>query len=215
MFSKLLATLIDQMVGSKIYLRTPNLGLAESNELKVFKFLRKISIRGNIFLDIGSCYGFYALRLSKIFRKVVAIEPEENNFRILTMNIKLCRMHNVTPLHMAVSDSTGETSLFISNSVFTHSLKPEFASNSTKFQTVKTVCLDDFVKEPIDLVKLDVQGAVFDILKGAHSVVDDIKSWIIELEPEELYRKHELESTMWLFNYKTEWVSNQHLYASR
>lgn len=156
----------------------------------------------------------YALWLSKNFSEVFAFEPEDENFKILTMNIKLRRRKNIEVLKMAVSDNTGMGKLYVGEDLFGHSLKSDWCA-SAKFRNVKITSLNSFVKQPVDFVKVDVQGAAFDVVKGASEVMSKIKRWIIELEESELNRKLELETLMKSFGYDTLWLSEQHLYAFR
>lgn len=122
-FLILLKRIIDYFVGERIYFLYSNLGITESNESKVLRYIiKKAQIKGEIAFDIGSCYGQYAIWLSKSFSQVVAFEPEEKNYKILTMSSRLLRKHNIQALNVAVSDKDGIGRLFIAESIFGHSL---------------------------------------------------------------------------------------------
>lgn len=185
--------------------------IKESNEMKVFKKL--VGVKGNLFLDIGACYGGYALRFSNNFTKVVAFEPDQHNFTVSRLLVKLFRKRNIRVRKVAVSNQDGLTKLFLSDSIYEHTIKPEFATAPNRFKLVKAISLNNFVKEPIDLIKVDVQGSTFDVLLGATQVMEKIKRWMIELETYELQQSRKIENFLKSFNYKVAWVSDQHIYA--
>ncbi len=210
-FLILLKRIIDYFVGERIYFLYSDLGITESNESKVLRYIiKKAQIKGEIAFDIGSCYGQYAIWLSKSFSQVVAFEPEEKNYKILTMSSRLLRKHNIQALNVAVSDKDGMGRLFIAESIFGHSL---LYGTDKNFRLTKIVSLRNIVKHPVDLIKVDVQGAAFEVIKGAFGIMNNIKRWIIELEFFELDRKGELETLLEALHYQVSWLSEQHLYA--
>jgi FkbM family methyltransferase len=211
----LLENVIGYFFGEPLYFLYPRLGINESNESKVLRFIIKQEhLRGKVAFDIGSCRGMYALRFAKDFSKVYAFEPETRNFEILQLNIKLRHKNNIQPLRIAVSDKSGKAKLYTAKSKFNHSLISK-AAESTTYEYVEIVSLDDFVKEPVDLVKVDTQNKSLDIVKGSTKVMPKIDRWIIELEENELDKKSELEALMKSYGYKTKWLTEQHLYASK
>jgi len=204
--------LIDYFfIRNEVYLSLSK--LRESNEMKVLKKL--LAVKGNLFIDIGACYGGYALRLSKNFARIVAFEPEDHNFRVLTLLIKLLRKEKIQAIKAAISNQDGITRLFVDDGIYSHTIKPAYATELDKFKLVKAISLDGFVTESVDLIKVDVQGAALDALLGATSVTEKIKRWMIELESYELGRKRELENLLKSLDYRVEWVSNQHIYAEK
>jgi len=152
----------------------------------------------------------YSIWLSPNFKRVIAIEPEQNNFKSLILKLKVLRKKNVKALKVAVSDFCGEAKLYIGKTVFTHSLKQ---TGIDTCERVKVVDLNTLIEEPIDLIKVDVQGLAFEVVNGASKKMSQIRRWIIELEFDELSRKRKLEELMANYGYGTEWLSPQHLYA--
>lgn len=55
-------------------------------------------------------------------------------------------------------------------------------------KVVQTVRLDDLVEEPVDLLKIDVQGAELDVLHGAEKLLDEILVIHVEVQFFPLYR---------------------------
>lgn len=212
-FPALLDNVIDCFLGEKLYFIYPILGLGQSNESKVLTHIVKSkTVSGNIALDIGSCRGMYALWLSKTFSKVYAFEPNDENYKILKMIIRLRRKKNIEVLKLAVADKQGVGRLYINDSIFGHSLDHNYCP-ATNFTSTRIINLNNFVKQPIDFIKVDVQGVSFKVIEGASEVMPKIRQWIIELEEAELNNKPELETLMKSCGYETLWLSEQHLYA--
>src|SRR2546422_9245963 len=57
-------------LGKRYYLNSSRLGLPISNELKVLNVIN--SIKGDTFIDIGSCYGGDVFSFSEKFKKSIA-----------------------------------------------------------------------------------------------------------------------------------------------
>lgn len=57
---------------------------------------------------------------------------------------------------------------------------------------VDTVCLDDVIGDPIDFLKLDVQGCELDALRGATRILGDVLAVHVEVEFIPIYRSQPL-----------------------
>jgi len=90
---------------------------------------------------------------------VFAIEPEERNCNQLCANIELNGLSNVRPIRAALDQTHGTKRLFISDCSVNHSLTEE----TDKSVEVQTLSLFHFGH--MDVFKLDVEGAEYDILK--------------------------------------------------
>ena len=128
---------------------------------------------GMVFLDIGAHVGLYTLpaagRVGKTGR-VIAFEPHPSNRGLLEENIARNEIENVTVVPAAVSDTPGQLDLQISSfNTGDHRL---YRGRSAGVKTVRTdvVSIDDWLEsaglEKIDMVKMDVQGAEANVLKG-------------------------------------------------
>lgn len=211
LFFILVDGLINRFLTAKIYFRYAQIGL-ESNEMRVLQ--RALTIRGETFIDIGACHGMYSFWLSKNFRSIIAFEPDSKNYSVFNVLAKTLRQRSISIIQKAVATQTGLAKFFLSDNVFLHTLNPAYASQERSV-IVETTSLNDFVKTPIDLIKVDVQGVALDVLRGADKVTRQIKRWIIELERYELEKTSELENLLQNFGYETEWLSPQHIYAYR
>jgi len=167
------------------------------------------TIHGNLFVDIGANWGYYSVLLSPNFKRVFAVECYLGNMRKLAENIS--GLKNVECFKLAVFDKNGIADLYLAGANFgSHSLVIKRSDITIK---VKTVTLSSLLKgEVADLIKVDVEGAEWEVLKGAENVMNNIKRWLIELH--DLTRKDELEELMKSYNYHLKWVDYNHLFAS-
>lgn len=160
--------------------------------------------KNSIFYDIGALSGPFTLYAAiKTNAKVIAFEPEAQNFAALEMNHYLNRKRIVNPiisLNLALSDSNELGKLYMSRNVAGSTVKildkPALRMNGEIFepghvQFVLKFKLDDVVENfalPYpNYVKIDVDGAEEGVLMGAKGVItnNNIKSILIELvDPE-------------------------------
>ena len=146
-----------------------------------FPFNKKCTI-----VDIGSHKGYFALYASRNVAegsKIYAIEPEAENFRVLTNNLKMNSIDNVTPCNSAIAGSTGQRELYITNSV-NHTLFKNDQKGDIK-KVVNTLSFFDFCKnnniDSIDFLKVDCEGAEYEIIESINSeLVKKIKTIAIE-----------------------------------
>jgi len=180
-------------------------------------------------IDVGSEYGYYAIRAGSLVGsngKVLAIEPHPETFILLKMNIKLHKVsENVIPIRIAISKesgivelhetfSPGSTSIInlnvraLNKSRFTMWL--EFVKNGVIFEVIRKKLfpvkyivqietLDKIAAEyglgKIDLIKIDVEGAELDVLKGSIAILEKHKPILLvevhfgcSWKPETLYK---------------------------
>ena len=156
-------------------------GVREEDQLLIIKEELQ---RGMTVLDIGANIGYYTLLLESLVGvegKVYAIEPSSENINLLTENIKLNNKEDIIEVfHAAVSDKVGSKMLRISehansHSFFDNALHPRFTANSREpiVEKVDTIDVDTFVenKNPINFIRMDVEGYEAKIFQGMHSFV--------------------------------------------
>lgn len=129
---------------------------------------------GQTFIDVGANVGYYTIIASKIVGdsgRVVAFEPEPENFAILQHNVEANGCKNVVLVQKALADKPGSLTLMLSSkNKGAHSLfhTQEIDDHPDTVQ-VDTVRLDDWLREHQvrpDLVKIDTEGAEGIIVEG-------------------------------------------------
>jgi FkbM family methyltransferase len=148
--------------------------------------------------------------------KVVAIEADPSNFEMLNSNIKLNQLTNVTPLNYAAYSKETKIKLYLPSgeSGFTkyNTIMPNWINTQEKFVEVNANTLDyllqlnEIRQEEVNWIKIDVEGAEFEVLKGATNVLSKSKDIAILMElhgPPHVYRP-KVEEFVNLYNFKIE-----------
>ncbi len=153
---------------------------------------------GDVALDIGAHIGFFTMQLARAVGEtghVYAFEPLESNASLLARSIAENGFGSrVTLERQAVSDRDGEaTFLFAERSI--NSGGGFLGPNSdvppgVSSRLVRTVRLDGYdIRQPVRLVKLDVEGAEPAVIAGAVDLIARDRPYIVsEVHPEQLAR---------------------------
>ena len=132
------------------------------------------------FVDIGANIGTHTVGVSPYVNRVVAFEPDSDNFNLLIKNISTCGCKNVTPTQLAMSSNFGEVDTQFDYGKTT--LVPGTA--------VKVASLDMIGLPQIDFVKIDVEGMELDVLQGMTATLQGFKPHLlIEMQDETKYSK--------------------------
>ena len=171
-------------------------------------------VKGGTFLDIGAHHGLYCCLLRKNFRTLIAAEPFPDSIRIMRRTFRLSGVRAIV-LPTAVTDRSGSTLLLLAKRGSVEN-RIELGGNRTTAtgeMRVPTTTVSEIVEQygPLDLVKVDVEGAEWLVLNGAESSLDQIRRWVIELH--DLRRKDELERWMTVHKYQGEWLDGNHFSA--
>ena len=147
--------------------------------------------------------------------KVIAIEPEKNNFKILKKNIKLNNLNNVIVINKGCF-SKRATLTFYLDGVGTggHSLVNKSVGDE-KIK-IEVDSLDNILKElkikKIDLMKVDVEGAEADVLEGAVKTLNKSHPKIVFEAWNSVHLKR-VEKILSKFNYKIKKIDDINYFA--
>ncbi len=126
--------------------------------------------RGTVAVDAGAFIGLYALRYARAVQsegRVIAVEPHPASFRLLERNVRRNGLSNVTCLEAALGCEQGEAWLAHQEETSTASLvRPQKRSIRVPLEPLDAVLKREGVDQ-IALLKIDVEGAELDVLKGA------------------------------------------------
>lgn len=132
--------------------------------------------KGMKFIDVGAHIGKYTIRAARMVGgegRVVAVEPDKDNFEFLIKNIKLNDLENCIPLNVAAGSTDGETFLFSGLNSAENSIKQDFGRG---FHKVPMRALDSILAEnrigDVDLIKVDVEGAEYEVVKGLEKTLN-------------------------------------------
>lgn len=183
-------------------------------ETEVVEVIQQNVARGMTVLDIGAQSGFYSLLLSKLVGpggKVVAFEPLPANFRLLEENIRLNDLTNVTVRHEAVVERSGGMNFEFPLNEPGLIAGPVLPGDSQGSFAVEGIALDDCFSEnrlPIHFIKMDVEGAELEVLRGALKVLNAFHpNMVIELHNMEKYAgPHPAAALVQELGYEIRWV---------
>lgn len=157
--------------------------------------------RKSVFYDIGASTGPFALYAAARGLRVIAIEPEAQNYALLEMNHFLNRarfLHPITTLNAAISDEYGLGKIYCANYIagahekILDAPKPVLGEGKEftpqHIQTVVKYPLDKIIRDcklpAPSYLKIDVDGAEAKLIEGARETLASpaLKELYIELE---------------------------------
>ena len=162
-------------------------GVVLEDERKILRDLRRM--KGDLFIDVGSFVGEYAINLSDNFKEVWAIEPASDSRGILESNIKKLGIKNIKVMGIGVSKFKGSSMLYRHESVkgmTGFSKMPEredsLALFPIKLGKVSLDTLNNLVgNRQVDLIKVDTEGHESYVIEGANKIFPQVKAWLFEV----------------------------------
>lgn len=157
-------------------------------ELPTIRFIRSFLTRDAVCCDVGAQMGYLSLAMATAAEgttTVHAFEPESVNAERFAENVALNGLRNVSLHRTAVSNVDGMLRLYLSNdrNAGTHSTIANSSNVSDEFVEIPSTTLDSFAAaqalERLDLIKIDVEGAEFDVLRGADRVLRTLRPCVI------------------------------------
>jgi FkbM family methyltransferase len=124
---------------------------------------------GTTVIDVGAHIGFLSVVLSRAVGPsghVIALEPALENIRYLRTNLERNRARNVRVEVLAADSHTGKRAFNITGSTDSHGFYDHPLTPTMSVIEVETISLDELVTSPVELIKIDVEGAELDVLKG-------------------------------------------------
>ena len=118
--------------------------------------------------------------------KVTAIEPNPHTREYLQHNLEQNQIEDVTIVPVALSNQTGRDTLYIDTSAdewnYNASFFPATWTNTRPGEpiTVDTEPLAKFLQQPVDILKLDVEGAEAKVLFAAGAALRQVRHLFVE-----------------------------------
>lgn len=140
-------------------------------------------IAGDVVIDIGANIGRYTLIMARKVGNegiIVAVEPHPTNYCVLKKNIRLNALRNVVALNLAAWFTGSALTLFEGKTTGLHSVKTDMGRGGNK---VRVEAVDAIVRElrlkRVDWIKIDVEGAEWEVLCGLLKTLDQHKPKLI------------------------------------
>lgn len=164
------------------------------------RVMQRLLRPGDLFVDVGSNVGTYALIATECGADVIAIEAQPEVAALLRHNIELNgRADRVRIVEAAAGDTRGIVGFtgglglaghaVTGTAVLERSLEGHFTKRSSGVIDVVQVRLDDVVGDrAVTLLKLDVEGYEAAVLRGAAALLDRGRIGVVQFENRGLHR---------------------------
>ncbi len=131
----------------------------------------------NLFLDIGSCWGVYSLRLAGNYKdlKILAFDPIKNNIDRLKLSIKKNNFKNIECFHTAIGSKKSKVTLGA-----TEKYSPNYEIDEIN-SVINEMSNLDFLDNLLNLndksliLKIDTEGYELEVLRGAVNLLKNNK----------------------------------------
>lgn len=146
-------------------------------------FILSVLRPGDRFVDVGGHVGYFTVIASRAVGnqgRVFAFEPAPSNYQRLVRHVALNECRNVVPLHLAAASEPGGVTLHINSDndgghalwdVRQHPLNERSRATPRTHQAWAVPIEGVVGAGPVRAMKLDVEGAELDALRGAEALL--------------------------------------------
>ncbi|MBL0744031.1 FkbM family methyltransferase [Chryseolinea lacunae] len=141
----------------------------------IYKFL---STRERPFIiDAGANIGVSVLYFKQLYgnARVVAFEPDKKIFAILQDNVNAFGLQNVTLVNKGLWNEEKELRFYAEGAD-----AGRISTDTTASHVIDVVSLRSYLSEPVDLLKIDIEGAEMIVLKDCESHLQHVKNIFVE-----------------------------------
>lgn len=168
--------------------RRNQLFLLNDYETELFDCLTDQIEPGDVCLDIGAHVGRVSLFMAKkvgASGKVMCVEPMQSNYELLLHNISVNRLNRtVSAWHACCADEVGECELLAEDTSFRASIHERCDGVPVRVDamTIDSLCAGE--ERPCNMIKVDVEGAEADVLRGAQRTLKSVRPKVlVEMHP--------------------------------
>lgn len=165
-----------------------------------FLFMKSCCGKGATILDIGAHIGLFSAVAAKVTGeqgRIYAFEPAPNTLPVLEQTIRINQLGSqVCPVNQAMGSQAGSITFYISDDEADNSNSLVAYKEDRKLNGVEVQMntIDHFAAsmhlEKIDFIKIDVEGAEYDTLRGGLEVLKTHRPCcILAIHPEPIEKK--------------------------
>jgi FkbM family methyltransferase len=137
-----------------------------------------------LILDCGSNIGMSILYFKHIYPKarIIGFEPDPEIVPYLEENIVRNKLENVRWVQAALSRDTGKKILYSDGKCGSGLAQPAELDGSEEWRRyeVSSVRLRHYLEEPVDFVKMNIEGAEYDVLSDSEDALRQVNEMVIE-----------------------------------
>lgn len=161
-------------------------------------------------IDVGAHIGLSMLYFKMLYpdSKVLAIEPHPSLVKLLRRNVEMNRLENVEVIEMAVGNEEEERSFFVdidnewlsSSSFFKKAWSGTQENKEIKVNVVK---LGSLIKNKVNLLKLDIEGAEEEVLMSLGNRLNMVEHILFEYHPRKDKTPEKIVGNLLNYGFKT------------
>ncbi|HEY1054919.1 MAG TPA: FkbM family methyltransferase [Emticicia sp.] len=174
-----------------------------------------------VIIDIGANTGLFTLRMKQLYKdaSIYSFEPFPSNFQQLSENVKLSSLEDVVLYKKGVGGESRTEKLYINKkNIGGHSLYQNEAQ-SDDYVEIEITSLEEVLNslkvERFDLLKMDCEGAEFEIIKSITPELAKRIDIIIFESTESIYHIDELTSHLKGIGFTVEFIERSANYVAR
>ncbi|AEF85245.1 methyltransferase FkbM family [Treponema primitia ZAS-2] len=208
------------------WLREPSTDVSMYSQIFInFEYDFAIEKEPEVIIDAGANIGLASIYFANKYRqaKIIAIEPEKNNFELLLKNT--AQYTNIIPIQAALWNLDGKIDILDSGlgecgyMASDKSINTVLKTPSVRYvQQVTSVTIKKIVKEyqldRIDILKMDIEGSEKEVFSNSVEWIDKVKSIIIELHE---YMKSGCNRIFYNYtnDFDNEWQQGENVFLSK
>jgi FkbM family methyltransferase len=167
-----------KVFGKKFFFYNPQEFLHGLKEIFVEELYKQALTGKPFIIDCGANMGMSIIYLKRLCpdAEIIGFEPDETNFELLSRNIASYGYKGITIQKEAVWKE--DTVLQFSNE---GSMSSKIVQSSTgTSRDVKAIRLKDLLNRPVNFLKMDIEGAEFEVIMDAADSLYHVKNLFIE-----------------------------------
>ena len=146
----------------------------------------------SVFYDIGANIGTHTLLVACGYPnvRVVSFEPVMENYTKLRKNIELSQADNVTAIDKAVFDESNTVQI---NTTGEHAGEGKHYISENGETTIQTVTAKELIDSAVpnpDSIKIDVEGAEYNVLLGLADLLESLPTLYVEVHPDRMEKRY-------------------------
>lgn len=151
--------------------------LKELFEFEIYRF--KADTKEPLIIDCGANIGLSIIYFKRLYKdaKIIAFEPDPKIFGYLTHNIASFGFDNVKLINKALWSSETELE-FYSEGADGGRIKE--AKDREKIVKIKTEKLSKYLSQKVDFLKIDIEGAEYEVLNECKEMLRNVKNIFVE-----------------------------------
>lgn len=167
----------------KLHMRDGTMDMSIAKEVRGYMDIFK-NYKGGTIMDCGANIGAFSLLCASRYpeSKIIAYEPEKDNFELMVKNLKLNNANNVVPIEAGVGPENGHVKLYINTgkNKGLHSTRQIRGRTETQLINIASFSEALAFHQP-EILKIDIEDAEFEIEEEICHLPSCVKALAIEI----------------------------------